>query len=188
MTKKKEAVEIVVIMDRSGSMSSVRNEAIGGFNNFLVSQQSLPGAANLTVIQFDDQYEVPVDGVKLKDVKPFTEDDFVPRGYTAMNDAIGRALTQLLTKDPKKAIVCIITDGAENASKEFNYAKVKELIAQAEAKEWEIVFLASGIDAQSTSASLGMTRGVVMQASADAAGEISKYTMMASVSTSYRSQ
>lgn len=100
MAKKKEAVEIVVIMDRSGSMSSVRNEAIGGFNNFLANQQALPGAANLTVVQFDDQYEVPVDGVKLKDVKPFTEDDFVPRGMTAMNDAIGRALSQLLIKDP----------------------------------------------------------------------------------------
>lgn len=188
MAKKKEAVEIVVIMDRSGSMSSVRNEAIGGFNNFLANQQALPGAANLTVVQFDDQYEVPVDGVKLKDVKPFTEDDFVPRGWTAMNDAIGRALTQLLTKDPKKAIVCIITDGAENASKEFNYAKVKELIAQAEAKEWEIVFLASGIDAQATSANLGMTKGVVLQASGDSDGELAKYAMACSVSTSYRSK
>ena len=64
MAKKKEAVEIVVIMDRSGSMSSVRDEAIGGFNNFLANQQALPGAANLTVVQFDDQYEVPVDGKK----------------------------------------------------------------------------------------------------------------------------
>lgn len=188
MAKKKEAVEIVVIMDRSGSMSSVRDEAIGGFNNFLANQQSLPGAANLTVVQFDDQYEVPVDGVKLKDVKPFTKEDFIPRGMTAMNDAIGKALTTLFEKNPAKAIVCILTDGQENASKEYTYTQIKDPIKQAEDKDYEIVFLASGIDAQQTSTNLGMTRGVVMQAASNSEGELSKYTMMCSASTAYRSK
>lgn len=191
MAKKKvkeEAVEIVVIMDRSGSMSSVRNEAIGGFNNFLENQKALPGAANLTVVQFDDQYEIPVNAVKLKDVKPFTTEDFVPRGYTAMNDAIGKTLTTLFEKNPAKAIVCILTDGQENASKEYTYPQIKELIAKAEEKDYEIVFLASGIDAQQTSTALGMTRGVVLQAAANSAGELSKYDMMCSASTSYRSK
>lgn len=187
MAKKKEAVEIVVIMDRSGSMSSVRDEAIGGFNNFLANQQALPGAANLTVVQFDDQYEVPVDGVKLKDVKPFTKEDFIPRGMTAMNDAIGRALTKLLTKNPKKAIICVITDGEENSSKEFSYAKVKELVNEAESKGWEIVFLASGIDVKKKACELGILRGTVIGTTSDAVGEISKYMALNASTTLYRS-
>lgn len=188
MAKKKQAVEIVVIMDRSGSMGSVRAEAIGGFNNFLENQKALPGAANLTVVQFDDRYEIPVNAVKLKDVKPFTTEDFVPRGMTAMNDAIGKTLTTLFEKNPAKAIVCILTDGQENASREYTYPQIKELITKAEEKDYEIVFLASGIDAQQTSTVLGMTRGVVLQASANSEGELSKYDMMCSASTSYRSK
>lgn len=185
---KKEAVEILVILDRSGSMGSIRDEAIGGFNNFLSAQQAVKGAANLTLVLFDDQYEVPVAGVKLKDVQPLTTETFVPRGFTAMNDAIGKALTALLNKNPKRAIVCILTDGQENASKEYSYQQIKELIKQAEDKDYEIVFLASGIDAQKTSNMLGMTKGVVLQAAVGAEGEFSKYTAMANAITSYRSK
>ena len=79
--------------------------------------------------------------------------------------------------------MCILTDGQENASKEYNYSQIKDLIKQAEDKDYEIVFLASGIDAQQTSTSLGMTRGVVLQASANSEGELSKYVAMCSAST-----
>lgn len=188
MAKKKEAVEILVIMDRSGSMGSLRQEAIGGYNNFLSGQQALPGAANLTVVQFDDQYEVPVDGIKLKDAKPFTEEDFVPRGMTAMNDAIGKALTTLLSKHAKKAVICILTDGAENASREHTYSSVASLVKECEDRGYEIVFIASNIDAKATSELLGMTRGFVAQASADADGLHNGYATMSVASTSYRSQ
>lgn len=185
---KKEAVEILVILDRSGSMSSIRDEAIGGFNNFLTSQQAVKGAANLTLVLFDDQYEVPVDGVKVKEVKPLTQETFVPRGMTAMNDAIGKALTTLEAKNPKKAVICILTDGAENASKEYTQVQVQEKVKAAEARGWEVVFLAANIDAKQTGAQLGILRGASMNFAADAKGMQFAYDSMCASTTTYRSK
>ena len=98
MKDKKEPVEILVIADRSGSMASIRQDAIGGFNTFLKEQKSVKGKANFTLVLFDDQYEVPIESVDIKKVDELTEETFVPRGMTAMNDAIGKSLSQLFAK------------------------------------------------------------------------------------------
>lgn len=157
MTKAKEAVEIIVIADRSGSMESIRSDAIGGFNGFLEEQQALKGKANLTLVLFDDKYEVAVDRVPVKKVPKLTAQTFVPRGTTAMNDAIGKALATLEELNPTKAVICIITDGMENASREFTREQVKAKIQEAEAKGYQVQFLAANMDAYQASASYGIS-------------------------------
>jgi Mg-chelatase subunit ChlD len=129
---KKEAVEIVVIADRSGSMSVIRDDAIGGFNTFLKEQKAVKGAANLTLVLFDHEYLVAVDSQPIKKVVPLNNETYVPRGMTALNDSIGRAISALEAKNPNKAIVCILTDGQENQSREFNTEQAKAKINAAE--------------------------------------------------------
>lgn len=167
---KQDLTEIMFILDRSGSMNSVRQDAIGGFNSFIEKQRKQPGEAKVTVALFDDYYEVVQDGVDLKDVKLLDETTYVPRGMTALYDAVGRTfnvvgarLASTAEEDrPSKVIAVVITDGAENASKEFRGTKVKEMIAhQREKYGWEVIFI--GADESSMSGAsnmgLGMTRG-----------------------------
>jgi ADP-heptose:LPS heptosyltransferase len=187
MSNVQQAVEIVVIADRSGSMNTIRDDAIGGFNNFLTEQKQLPGAANLTLILFDDQYEVPVNGVAVQHVAELTRETFVPRGMTAMNDAIGRTLVELETKAPEKAIICILTDGAENASREYTSRQIKDKIKAAEARGWEVIFLAANIDAFATGGSLGIATANTMNFDASAEGVHNAYASMSLRASSYRS-
>ena len=186
MTKKKEPVEILVIADRSGSMFSIRSDAIGGFNTFLKEQQAVKGKANFTLVLFDDQYEVPVKGVDIKQVEELTDKTFVPRGMTAMNDAIGKSLSELLDKSPEKAIICILTDGAENASKEYTSEQVKELIKEAEGKDYQVTFLAANVDAFAAGGSLGISMNNTFAFAASAQGIHEAYATMSTRSTTYR--
>jgi len=153
-----EPVEILVIADRSGSMSTIRSDAIGGFNTFLKEQQGIEGEANLTLVLFDDRYEVPVESTPIADVLPLTEATYVPRGMTALNDAIGKAYNSLKEKNPARAIICILTDGMENNSKEYDTATVKKLMEEASEKDWEVVYLAANQDAFSEGTKRGISK------------------------------
>lgn len=181
-----QPVEILVILDRSGSMSSIRQDAIGGFNTFLQQQQALDGKANLTLVLFDDRYEVPVLRKDIQQVEPLTEETFVPRGTTAMNDAIGKALVELETIAPAKAVICIITDGDENASKEYSGTRVRELITAAEGRNWQVQFLAANIDALSTGAIMGLSASACRGFTADAIGVQMAYDSMNASTALYR--
>lgn len=180
-------VELVAIVDRSGSMSGLREETVGGLNTFLKEQQELPGHANLTVVMYDDKYEVPLKSVALKDVAPFTLEDFVPRGMTATYDAVGKAISELEELNPEKAIIMIVTDGGENASKEYSQPAVAAKVKAAEDRGWEVVFLAQNLDAQVASTALGMTRGFAKGMSAGAEGVHEGYATMNLCASSYRS-
>ena len=184
--KEDQPVEIFVIADRSGSMESIRDDAIGGFNSFLEEQQNLDGKANLTLVLFDDKYEVPVKSVDIQKVKPLTRESFVPRGMTAMNDAIGKAVAELSEIAPEKAVVCIITDGAENSSKEFTNQQVKDKIKEVEAKGWQVVFLAANIDAFSAGGSLGINSATTFGFAANAQGVQNAYATMSASTRAYR--
>lgn len=184
--KEDRPVEIFVIADRSGSMESIRDDAIGGFNSFLEEQQKLDGKANLTLVLFDDKYEVPVKSVDIQKVKPLTRETFVPRGMTAMNDAIGKAIAELSEIAPEKAVVCIITDGAENSSKEFTNQQVKDKIKEIEAKGWQVVFLAANIDAFSAGGSLGINSATTFGFAANAQGVHNAYATMSASTRAYR--
>jgi hypothetical protein len=141
---------IAMILDRSGSMQNVRDDTVGGFNAFVEEQRALPGEATLLLVQFDDAYEVVVDNLPLRDVPPLTHATFVPRGSTALLDAIGRTLNEIEARvtalapeaRPKRVIVVVLTDGHENASREFTLDMVRRLITDHRARDgWEVLFL-----------------------------------------------
>ena len=150
-----ESCEIVMVLDRSGSMASRQEETVQGFNDFLDEQKKLPGEARLTLCQFDQEYEILHDGVLLNVVPEMTNATFVPRGTTAMYDAIGRTantvaerLAALSEADrPGKIVFVVLTDGLENASKEFTSATVSELVERLKAQNgWEFLFIGASAE------------------------------------------
>jgi len=147
-------------------MNAMKDEAVGGINAFLESQRKLPGQAGLTLVLFDHEYIVVHDGVPIKNVPPLNNDTYVPRGTTALLDAIGRTINTIgerLDKTPKperpgKVIVAILTDGLENASQEFKRKEIFKMIKhQREVYSWEFVFLGAKQDAISAVAKIGNT-------------------------------
>lgn len=149
----KNLTEIVAIIDRSGSMHSLQSDTIGGFNNFVQEQKKAEGKALLTLVQFDDQYQIDYEGKNINDVADLNEETYVPRGNTALLDAVGRTVNTVGArlaalhedKRPGQIIFLIITDGQENCSKEFAAAKVKEMVKhQTDVYNWSFVFLGGG--------------------------------------------
>jgi Mg-chelatase subunit ChlD len=157
--------EIAYILDRSGSMQSMQEPAVAAFNEFLRDQISVPGAARLSLIQFDDQYEVPVSSRPLAEVPQLTAATFQPRGSTALLDAIGRTIKETdrrlealpAAERPAKVIFAIFTDGMENASREYTSRHISDLIAlYRKEKGWEFLFLAANQDAIATASQMQM--------------------------------
>lgn len=185
-------VELAVVADRSGSMISILNDAIGAFNAFIEQQQNGEGEANLTVALFDTQYEIMQESVAIQAATKFNTYNFVPRGSTALFDAVGRTLTALIGRreagEIDSAIVVILTDGEENASREFTAATVKTLIERCEKDYgWEFVFLAANQDAFKTGANFGIRAANAVNFSADAKGLLGATVAMNSYATTYRS-
>jgi uncharacterized protein YegL len=160
MPKKKNRVfDVVIIADRSGSMGEggILPEAINGYNEFVKQQHDQPGETKVTTVLFDDRYEVLYDRVPLAAVAEMTREVYVPRGNTALLDAIGKTIAtfdERFAKSRAKSekidedvIVCIITDGFENASREFSNEQVKALIAEREKMGWEFIYLAANANA-----------------------------------------
>jgi len=158
--------EIAVIVDRSGSMNGKQDEVVGGFNRFLKEQQeSGVGSCRLTYCQFDDVYEIVHDGVDIHAVPPLNRGTYVPRGMTALLDAVGRTILRLGARlvameeaeRPAAVIVVIITDGLENASKEFSAHRIAEMVKeQTEVYSWNFVFLGQGLEAFTQTRSMGL--------------------------------
>ncbi len=173
--------EIIVITDRSGSMASIAKDVIGGYNTFLRDQKKQPGEARLTYTQFDDKYEVVLAGKPISEAPELDANTFTPRGGTALFDAIGRTLNeqgQRIAQDKwaDLVVVCVITDGGENSSKEYGQAKVKEMTKHAEANGWKFVFLAANQDAFAAAQSFGSSALYAGNFAANAAGTRAAYT------------
>lgn len=182
------AVSIFVVLDRSGSMSTIAQDAIGGFNTFIQGQQEVDGEANVTLAIFDDRYEIVFEEVDINKVAPLTSKEFTPRGMTALYDAVGRSLSKLEEASPEKAILCVITDGAENSSHEYSHSVLKEKVQAAEARGWQVVFLAANIDEKVVGASMGISGGMTRGFVADAQGTQMMYMNASAAVTSYRNQ
>lgn len=149
---------ITVILDRSGSMQSIKSDIIGGFNTFLKQQKEVPGKATLTLVQFDtgNPYEVIHNYRPLQEIPELNDRTFVPRGGTPLLDCLGRGINDLsehinkLTNDqkPDKVFFIIITDGQENSSREFKKSDIVKLIDEKKNKDnWEFLFLSADLDA-----------------------------------------
>jgi uncharacterized protein YegL len=156
--------EIIFLLDRSGSMAGLESDTVGGFNAFVKKQSELAGETILTTVLFDDEYEVLWNGIDARKAK-LTEDEYYVRGTTALLDAVGKTILDVgyrlaKTKEhrkPGKVIFVITTDGMENASNEFTYRKVKELIQhQQEKYNWEFIFMGANIDVAKEADSLGI--------------------------------
>lgn len=184
--------EIICIIDRSGSMASIASDAIGGFNRFLEDQKAVPGEAKMTIVLFDNEYLTLANAATLETVKPLTTETFVPRGGTAMLDAIGRTLTEhgkriAEEKWAEKVIVCILTDGQENCSREYNAARIKEMIQHAEkVGGWAFVYLAANQDAFATGAQYGISEALTQNFAANAQGTAAAYAYTSAVTRNIR--
>lgn len=186
-----KVVEIVVILDRSGSMSSIKKDAIGGFNEFLRQQKALPGKARMTLVQFDDQYEVTFKSVPLEEVRELTEQTFIPRGMTALSDAIGRTINIIGEGNSAcceccrpKTIVAILTDGQENSSRKFTTHQINDMIShKREYYNWEFIFLAANQDAFAVGGSYGISPSYTWAYTADSIGTRQAFSSM-NISTS----
>ena len=178
--KQEKLTEIVCIIDRSGSMGSIRDDAIGSFNTFLKDQQSLSGEALMTIVLFDDQYEIMQNGTRIGYVPLLTTKTYVPRGSTALFDAIGRTINEVKTrisrtedqkKIPDNVIVAILTDGEENASKEFNLSQIESMIKkQIKQDHWNFVYLSADPKAFEDAGKMGIAKNNVVRFESDSEG------------------
>ncbi len=159
-----DLTDITMVIDRSGSMSSIRTDAEGGINTFVDSQKSEPGEALLTLVQFDTEYEFVHKGLPISSAPPFK---LVPRGSTALLDAVGRAINETGARlsameeaqRPGLVVFVIVTDGAENSSKEFTRDKIRQMIEhQQSVYNWQFTFLAANQDAFAEAASMGIAQ------------------------------
>ncbi len=183
--------EIVCIIDRSGSMASIIDDAIGGFNSFLKDQRAIPGKAYLTLVRFDNEYEVVYESKPILDMPDVTEETLRPRGTTAMWDAIGKTLEDTrdrmkLAMHDYKVIVVILTDGAENDSRSYDEEKVKGLIEEGKKQSWEFLFLGANIDAFAVSKSINLNAAQTVQYEHTSRGIVSAYNSMSNTVASFR--
>lgn len=187
----KTETDITIVLDRSGSMASVVNDTIGGFNKFLDDQKKAPGSANITLNQFDTIFETPIPTSDIQKAPHLTTETFVPRGGTALLDAIGRAIvdtgTRLSANPAGKVVFVIITDGEENSSHKFNSLQISEMIShQRDKYAWEFVFLGANQDAIATAASVGIHPANAMTYAHNAIGTARAFAAAGSNVRSYR--
>ena len=181
---KKGLTELVMILDRSGSMRGLEEDTIGGFNSMIEKQKKEDGEAYVSVVLFDDRTEVPYDRVDINKVEPMTDRQYYVRGCTALLDAVGGAIQHIETihkyareEDvPEKTIFIITTDGMENASRHYTYDKVRRMIEeQKEKNNWEFIFLGANIDAIREAARFGIDRSRAVNYEHDKAGTSLNY-------------
>lgn len=191
-----DKTQIICILDRSGSMAdkNLIVEAINGFNNFLDEQKKLKDKATLTVALFDDQYQLLYDDVDIQKVEKITKDTWSPRGMTALYDAIGKTINTVKTnraklgsEKPDKVLVCIVTDGLENASQEYNRESIKKLIKDCEGEDWNFIYLAANQNAFDVGGSFGVSYGNTYNFAASAAGASAMSMTLNNATLSYRS-
>lgn len=185
--------EIIAIIDRSGSMASIVADAIGGFNTFLADQQTVDGEGRMTLVLFDDKFVLGYQAQPLDQAPQLDTRSFVPRGATALLDAIGRTINEQGARIEAEAwadkvVVCILTDGEENMSREYSPALVKQLVHEQEAKGWSFVFLAANQDAFATGMMYGFNAAHTMNFAATAGGTQAAYADMSNVTRSLRSE
>lgn len=188
---------ILSICDRSGSMASIIDDAIGGLNFFIEEQKKEEGEASLTLVLFDDQYDEIFVDTPIKDVPEITRSVYSPRGSTALLDAIGKGVTSLERKldampedeRPEVIIVSVLTDGQENASREFNLQGIKSLIEEKRTKHnWVFMFLGAGEDSLKDAGSYGFAANMTSKFDATGIGAKAAYRSVSSMSSGMRGQ
>ena len=184
---KKNLTEIVFILDRSGSMSGLERDTIGGYNSMLAKQRREKGEALISTVLFDGVSEVLHDRVPIDRISDITERDYYVRGCTALLDAVGGAIHHIgnvhkYARDedrPKRTLFIITTDGMENASRRYSYERVRDMIEhQKRHYGWEFIFLGANIDAAEVGARMGIDSDHSVEYTNDSIGQRVNYEAM----------
>ena len=192
---RKNLTEIVFILDRSGSMSGLEQDTIGGFNSMINQQKNADGEALVSTILFDNVSEVLHDRINVKDIQPLTDHDYMVRGCTALLDAIGRAIHHIgnihkyaRQEDiPEHTMFVITTDGMENASRYYSSNKVKQMIERQKIKYgWEFLFLGANIDAVETASLFGIDEDRAVNYQCDSEGTALNYEVISDAISAVR--
>ena len=192
---KKGLTELVFILDKSGSMSGLESDTIGGYNSMLNKQKEVEGECLITTVLFDNEYELLHDRIDIRAVEPITDKEYYVGGSTALIDAIGRTINKIVNAHrhtaedyrPEKVMFVIITDGYENSSREYTSDKVKAMIKKETGKYgWEFVFLGANIDAVETASHFGISAGRAVDYVSDSEGTQLNYSVMSSAIATFR--
>ena len=192
---RKNLTEIVFILDRSGSMSGLEQDTIGGFNSMINQQKNADCEALVSTILFDNVSEVLHDRINVKDIQPLTDHDYMVRGCTALLDAIGGAIHHIgnihkyaRREDiPEHTMFVITTDGMENASRCYTYDKVKRMVEKEKQKYgWEFLFLGANIDAIQVAARFGIGADRALNYESDSAGTVLNYQVLSETVSAVR--
>lgn len=185
---KQGLTELVFVLDRSGSMRGLAQDAIGGFNGLIEKQRAEAGEARVTAVLFDDAYEMIYNNVDINEVPPLTDEVYYPRGVTALLDAVGKTIDSVgerlaatpEAERPEKVVFVITTDGLENASCSYTVDRVKEMIEHQKNKySWEFLFYGAGIDAVRSAGAIGIAEDRAVRVKPDSAGIRESYCLMA---------
>ncbi|MGE9875698.1 vWA domain-containing protein [Hornefia butyriciproducens] len=185
---KKNLTELVMILDRSGSMGGLESDTIGGYNSMLKKQGETEGEVLVSTVLFDDRSEVLFDRVPLEELPQMTDKEYYVRGCTALLDAVGGAIRHIGNvhkyareeNRPEKTIFVITTDGLENASREYSYERVKRMVErQKEKYGWEFLFLGANIDAIETAGKFGISADRAANYHSDHIGTALNYEVLA---------
>ena len=186
--------ELVFILDRSGSMSGLEADTIGGFNSMIARQKKEAGEALVSTVLFDHESVVIHDRLPLEKVPPMTEKDYFTCGCTALLDAVGGAIHHIgnihkyaLREDVPETMFIITTDGYENASRRYDYERVRRMIErQKERYGWEFLFLGANIDAAKEAARFGIGADRAVNYKCDKAGTALNYEVISEAVCSVR--
>lgn len=192
---KKNLTELVFILDKSGSMSGLEKDTIGGFNSMLDQQRKVDGECVITTVLFDNRYELLHDRIDIRAVQPITGKEYFVGGSTALLDAIGRTIHKIDMVQKKtaedyraeKVMFVIITDGEENASSHYSSAKIRQLIQhQKERYGWEFIFLGANIDAVETAGRFGIDADRAVDYVPDGEGTELNFRIMSETVATFR--
>ena len=185
--KKLNETEIVVVLDRSGSMGSIQDSTVKGFNTFILEQKNSDGEAFVTLVQFDHEYNMNYKSVPIKEVQDLiVGETYIPRGYTALLDAIGKTIEELETD--RDVVFVIITDGEENQSRTYKADAIKKIIETHEnEKGWKFVFMGANQNAITTANTYGISGNNALTYAADNEHVTMAYASVGSNIKSFRS-
>lgn len=194
---KTNRTELVFILDRSGSMSGLESDTIGGYNSLLSKQRTEEGLATVTTVLFDDRFELLHDRLDIRAISPISDKDYFVRGSTALLDAIGKTINKIgnVQKHTKpemradKVLIIITTDGMENASVEYSYDQVKMMIERQKSQYgWEFIFLGANIDALSMAHRFGIDSSRAANYRPDSMGTHLNYATLNKTVSKFRSE
>ena len=190
-----DLTELVFVLDKSGSMSGLESDTIGGYNSMLAKQKDLPGDCRITTVLFNDSIQLLHDRIDIKAVEPISDKDYQVGGTTALLDALGEAMDKIANVQKNtasefkanKVLFVIITDGQENSSREYSLEQIKKRIETLKDEEaWEFVFLGANIDAVQTAASYGISADRASDYLADEKGTRLNFSAMSDLVAEYR--